>query len=488
MTRRLPWAASLLIMCMAGLVPALGQGAGGPRHNVLIFVADGLRHGSVNRGHAGAVGVSGPRACTSRTATRSSRRLRWPTPRRLPPATAWATRATSQHRLDPGFATFDTGNFDLLPGTPVPFIENDQMLVGPRRSLQRQLSRLRHVARNGARDTATARPRWANWARLPCRMPAAIAPADGLSRRRCRASSSTTAREAEGDSPCPGPVDKMSLGRSAPSEAPAAATATTPRRRTTTATPARARPGHARRQSRPAELVHRRHHAFRPAAVDSRCRRRRSPWSSGRAIPDGTQHNQATVSVRSFPASTGRRRWPPSATPIARCRRYWPGSTRTPPSAEHGHRRDVRPRLRHGQPRDDRSKGRLTTAESAKHDYLGTYGGLDTLRGTLPPGFLALDLAYDLQLNVFDPDAHPVGEPPVQEAAHRVVGQRRAAGDMGASVEQQRAARHGCPPARRIGCAGHRRGQRRVGPRLHSGPRVRTCCAGSWTGCGRTTT
>src|SRR5262249_10214733 len=31
------------------------------------------------------------------------------------------------------------------------------------------------------------------------------------------------------------------------------------------------------------------------------------------------------------------------------------------------------------------------------------------LKGTLPNGFLALDLAYDLQLNVFDSDQRPAG-------------------------------------------------------------------------------
>src|SRR5262249_36552008 len=49
-------------------------------------------------------------------------------------------------------------------------------------------------------------------------------------------------------------------------------------------------------------------------------------------------------------------------------------------------------------------RGRASRAEPARHDYLNAEGRVDTLKGTLPEGFLALDLAYDLQLNVFDPD------------------------------------------------------------------------------------
>ena len=56
----------------------------------------------------------------------------------------------------------------------------------------------------------------------------------------------------------------------------------------------------------------------------------------------------------------------------------------------------------------DRERHR-TAAESARHDYLGPDGTIDTLKGTLPFGFLALDLAYDLQLNLFDPDRRAPG-------------------------------------------------------------------------------
>ncbi len=53
--------------------------------------------------------------------------------------------------------------------------------------------------------------------------------------------------------------------------------------------------------------------------------------------------------------------------------------------------------------------GRPTGAESAKHEYLDANGRIDTLRGTLPNGFLAIDLAVGLQMNLFDPDQRVPG-------------------------------------------------------------------------------
>jgi arylsulfatase A-like enzyme len=53
--------------------------------------------------------------------------------------------------------------------------------------------------------------------------------------------------------------------------------------------------------------------------------------------------------------------------------------------------------------------GRPTTSEAARHDYLDAAGRVDSAAGTLPPGFLAIDLARSLGLNLFDPDQHPDG-------------------------------------------------------------------------------
>ncbi len=48
--------------------------------------------------------------------------------------------------------------------------------------------------------------------------------------------------------------------------------------------------------------------------------------------------------------------------------------------------------------------GRMTRSPAATRAYVGANGRVDTEKGTLPVGFLAIDLAADLRLNLFDPD------------------------------------------------------------------------------------
>ncbi len=99
------------------------------RPNVIIFVADGLRHGSVNEKDA-------PTLWAVRT-----RGVHFENSHSLFPTftTANASAIATGHGLGDtgdfsntiytGYRTFDTGNFALIPGTPTPFVENDQMLA-----------------------------------------------------------------------------------------------------------------------------------------------------------------------------------------------------------------------------------------------------------------------------------------------------------------------------------------------------------------------
>src|SRR5207344_3169853 len=50
--------------------------------------------------------------------------------------------------------------------------------------------------------------------------------------------------------------------------------------------------------------------------------------------------------------------------------------------------------------------GGTTRSDSAQHEYLDAQGRVETPKGTLPYGFLAIDLARDLGLSLFDPDRH----------------------------------------------------------------------------------
>jgi arylsulfatase A-like enzyme len=48
--------------------------------------------------------------------------------------------------------------------------------------------------------------------------------------------------------------------------------------------------------------------------------------------------------------------------------------------------------------------GRRTTSEAAQHNYVDPSGNIDTYKGTLPNGFLAIDLAVGMETNLFDPN------------------------------------------------------------------------------------
>jgi hypothetical protein len=100
-----------------------------PRRNVIIFVADGLRHGSVNAQDTPALWS----IRTEGVHLENSHSL-FPTF-----TTANASAIATGHGIGDtgdfsntiwaGFAIYDTGNFGLAPGTPTPFIENDQILA-----------------------------------------------------------------------------------------------------------------------------------------------------------------------------------------------------------------------------------------------------------------------------------------------------------------------------------------------------------------------
>jgi hypothetical protein len=126
--------------------------------------------------------------------------------------------------------------------------------------------------------------------------------------------------------------------------------------------------------------------------------------------PDGTQHNQGDSLGTLYPGINGdtSRRAVQNADRALQRLLDWldahpavKANTDVFVTSDHGFATISRSSL-------DRS-GRPSGRESARHDYLGEGGRVDTLKGTLPYGFLALDLAYDLQLALFDSDVHPPG-------------------------------------------------------------------------------
>ena len=148
---------------------------------------------------------------------------------------------------------------------------------------------------------------------------------------------------------------------------------------------------HHRRQRRAAGLFRRRRHAQRCCRM---FKERDRPfvlvfWSRD---PDGTQHNQGDSLNSSCPASTARPRSPRSATPTT----IWRASA--PRSASSGslETTDIivsrRPRLLHDLARRARpARGADASSPTCRP-------------ASLPPGFVALDLAGALELPLFDPD------------------------------------------------------------------------------------
>jgi hypothetical protein len=53
--------------------------------------------------------------------------------------------------------------------------------------------------------------------------------------------------------------------------------------------------------------------------------------------------------------------------------------------------------------------GHRSTSESAQHAYVDPNGAVDTEKGMLPTGFLAIDLALDFHMNLFDADRRAAG-------------------------------------------------------------------------------
>jgi len=125
MTRPKPYVFIALLL----FVPCLFAQSVSKHRNVIIFVADGLRHGSVNEKDT-------PTLYAVRT-----KGVHFENSFSLFPTvtTANASAIATGHRLGDtgdfnngiytGFPTFDTGNFDRGPGTTIPFIENDELIA-----------------------------------------------------------------------------------------------------------------------------------------------------------------------------------------------------------------------------------------------------------------------------------------------------------------------------------------------------------------------
>jgi hypothetical protein len=381
--------------------PFLAQENGAANHtrrNVIIFVADGLRNGSVNTTDAPTLS-----RIRSQGVYFSNSHSLFPTF-----TTANASAIATGHGLGDtgdfsntiwiGYPAFDTGNFGLPPGTPTPFLENDQILadlaghyngnyLGEATLLTAALNNGYNAAAIGKLGP-TAIQELESTAPVNQRVP--------MSNRAIILDDSTG-----GSAGIPLPTaiadDLNAAGLS--TDAPArnnGYSATSPWNNGV--------PG-----TRHANIVQQQWFADAATRVilPTFAKDSSKPfvllfWSRD---PDGTQHNEGDSLGTLYPGINGESSrmavhnadnnlhqlldWL-DANPAIKAQ------TDIFVTSDHGFATISRKEI-------DRA-GHVTTSEAAQHDYLDASGHVETPKGTLPSGFLAINLAIGLHTNLFDPD------------------------------------------------------------------------------------
>src|SRR5579859_5749786 len=375
------------------------------RRNVVIFVADGLRHGSVNE-------QDSPTFWAMRTQGvdfRDSYSL-FPTF-----TTANASAIATGHALGDtgdfsntlwlGYPTYDTGNFNLPTGSPTPFIENDQILA--------DLDDHFHGNYLGEETLLSiARQNGYNTAAIGKLGPTAIQQVDKISPVNGNfppPSSTIVIDDATGTSGGLALPPQLALrlqDQKLPPEAPT--------RTNGYGATSQYSNGYSGDRSKPGTLAPNVLQQQWLADVTTRgvlpfFEAQDKPfivlfWSRD---PDGTQHYQGDSLGTLFPGING----PTSRAAVQNADRSlrqildWLDA-----HPEIGANTDIFLTSDHGFATISRQEidrtGHLTKSEAARHYYLDPAGKLDTDKGTLPLGFLAIDLALGLKTNLFDPDRH----------------------------------------------------------------------------------
>jgi arylsulfatase A-like enzyme len=376
------------------------------RRNVIVFVADGLRHGSVSAQDT-------PTLWEVRT-----KGVHFENSHSLFPTftTANASAIATGHGLGDtgdfsntiwtGFPVYDTGNFGLAPGTPTPFIENDQILsdlddhfhgnylneetlLGLARKHGYNTAAVGKVGPVGVQDAGALSP--VN-GKFPS-PPATVIVDDA----------SGTAVGVPLSPQLLGQLQKEKLSLEAPARTNGYG-ATSPYNNGNSGDNTKGGTiwPNAIQQQWFADVATR---GILPLlASDTGRSFVLLFWSRD---PDGTQHNQGDSLNQLVPGING----PSSRLGVQNADRNlrqildWlhahpeiEANTDIFVTSDHGFatisRKEI-DRLGHG-----------TASESAKHYYLDANGKVETDKGTLPLGFLAIDLALGLKTNLFDPDRH----------------------------------------------------------------------------------
>jgi arylsulfatase A-like enzyme len=378
------------------------------RRNVIIFVADGLRHGSVNERDS-------PALWTIR-----ARGVHFENSHAVFPTftTANASAIATGHGLGDsgdfsntiwiGYPIYDSGNFGLAPGSPTPFIENDQVLADIddhfRGNYLGEETFLALARKHGYNTAAIGKV-----GPIGIQDAAALAPVNAT----FPSPPATIIVDDATGTPAGPPLSARMIARllreKLPAEAPARSNGfgpTSPYNNGNSGDNTRSGtlwPNTLQQQwfidvTTRAILPLFESDSDKPFALVF--------WSRD---PDGTQHNQADSLGTLFPGINGESSLSAVRNADRNLRQMldWldahssiRANTDIFVTSDHGFATISR--------REIDRRGRTTSSESAQHYYLDGNGRVETDKGTLPVGFLAIDLALGLKTNLFDPDRHAV--------------------------------------------------------------------------------
>jgi arylsulfatase A-like enzyme len=385
---------------------ALQAAPAAPSHrNVIIFVADGLRNGSVNQTDAPTLSMIRKQGVYF-----ANSHSLFPTF-----TTANASAIATGHLLGDtgdfsndiwvGYPTFDTGNFGLPSGTATPFLENDQILSDV----------AAHYKGNYLGETTlltAALKAGYNTASIGKLGPAAIQELEQISAFGLRF-------------PSPGPViidDSTGTGAGIP--LPPAILAGLTDVGMSVDAPARTNGygpsspwNNGASGARHANVIQQQWFADAATRVvlPAFAKDRSKPfvllfWSRD---PDGTQHNEGDSPGTLYPGINGdspRMAVHNADNNLGQLLDWLDANPATKANtdifvtSDHGFATISR--------REVSRTGKLTAAESAQHYYLDANNNAEAPIGTLPNGFLAIDLAVGMNRNLFDPDRRtPDGVP-----------------------------------------------------------------------------
>jgi arylsulfatase A-like enzyme len=376
-----------------------------PRRNVIIFVADGLRHGSVNETDAPTLSMIRKQGVYF-----SNSHSLFPTF-----TTANASAIATGHLLGDtgdfsndiwvGYATFENGNFGMASSMPTPFLENDQILsdvaarykgnyLGETTLLTAAFRAGYNTASIGKLGPAAIQELEqisAVGMRFPPPGPIILDDATGTNAG-IPLPPTILAALTEAGMSLDAPVRSNGYGPSSPWNNGASGTRHPNLVQQQWFADAATRvvlPAFAKDSSKPFVLLF---------------------WSRD---PDGTQHNDGDSVDTLYPGINGDS--PRMAVHNADSNLHqllgWldanpalKANTDIFVTSDHGFATISR--------REINRTGKLSAAESAQHYYLDANNNAEARIGTLPNGFLAIDLAVGMNTNLFDPDRRtPEGVP-----------------------------------------------------------------------------